>query len=124
MKFCWTTIQVSNMEKSLAFYTEVLGLKIVRKMSPNPDMEIAFLAEGETQVELMFNRKNQDIHFGKDISMGFIVDSIDGFMDAMKDKGIDLLEGPFQPNPFIKFIYIQDPDGMKIQLVENIEPAS
>ncbi|MDA3955702.1 VOC family protein [Oceanispirochaeta sp.] len=122
MKFCWTTIQVSDMEKSVTFYQKILGLKINRTMNPTPDMALTFLGEGETQVELIWNRNNQDISFGKDISMGFIVESIEEFTELMKKQNISLHSGPFQPNPFIKFIYILDPDGMKIQLVENIRP--
>lgn len=120
MKFCWTTISVSDMEESLSFYEEILDLRLNRRINPNDEMEIAFLGEGETQVELICNINRQDINFGKDISMGFVVESIDKFTNIIKEKGIPLHSGPFQPNPFIKFIYIQDPDGLKIQLVENI----
>lgn len=41
-------------------------------------------------------------------------------LDFLKDKGIEIQAGPFQPNPYIKFIYILDPNGLKIQFVENI----
>lgn len=50
MTYCWTTITVTDLKKSLAFYQDVIGLKIARRMQPNPDMEIVFLGEGETQV--------------------------------------------------------------------------
>jgi lactoylglutathione lyase len=39
---------------------------------------------------------------------------------AYKDKGIPVESGPVQPNPHVKFFFIKDPNGMKIQLVENI----
>ena len=91
-------------------------------MKPNPEMELAFLGSGDTQVELICNVQNQDINYGKDISMGFVVESTDLFTAFLNEKGIELHSGPFQPNPFIKFIYILDPDGLKIQLVENITP--
>lgn len=120
MKYCWTTINVKDMEKSLIFYQEIIDLKLDRKMKPNSEMEIAFLGDGETKVELIFNSQNSEIHYGTDLSMGFIVDSIDSFSDFLKTKNIPIHSGPFQPNPYIKFIYIQDPDGLKIQLVENI----
>jgi lactoylglutathione lyase len=122
MKFTWTTINVSNMEKSLAFYKDILGLELNRKMTPNPDMELAFLGTGDTQVELMYNRKVQDISFSKDISMGFETPSLDDFIQQAGEKGIQILSGPYQPNPHIRFLYIADPDGMKIQILENITP--
>jgi len=120
MKYCWTTITVRDMQKSLSFYRDLLGLSLDRTMKPNPEMEIAFLGDGETKVELIYHAAKQDIKFGADISLGFVVDSIDDFSRVLAGKGIPIHSGPFQPNPSIRFIYIQDPDGLKIQLVENI----
>ncbi|NLK62709.1 MAG: VOC family protein, partial [Fusobacteria bacterium] len=34
---------------------------------------------------------------------------------------IDVIKGPFSPNPNIKFLYINDPDGYEVQLVEIIK---
>ncbi|MBN1524545.1 MAG: VOC family protein [Spirochaetales bacterium] len=120
MKFCWTTINVSDMEKSLAFYRDIIGLTINRRMSPNSDMELAFLGDGDTQLELICNKKNTDISHGKDISLGFVVDSTEKFTAFLQSKEIALHSGPFQPNPNIRFVYALDPDGLKIQFVENI----
>jgi len=121
MIFCWTTINVLDMAKSLEFYQEIIGLHLNRKTNPNPEMELAFLGSGDTQVELIYNAKNNDINFGKDISLGFVVDSIESITALLKAKKISVHSGPFQPNPFIKFMYILDPNGLKIQFVENIK---
>lgn len=120
MKFCWVTINVKDMEKSLQFYQEVIGLNINRRIKPNPDMEIIFLGSGETQIELIYNKEANDVTIGKDISLGFVVDSIEQIAEILKKKNIPIHSGPFQPNPSIKFIYILDPNGVKIQFVENI----
>ena len=120
MKFCWATINVKNLEQSIAFYQDILGLEVSRRMKPTPELELAFLGNGETQIELISTVGNKDIAYGKDISLGFIVDSIDMFTRLIAGKGIPVHSGPFQPNPSIRFIYIQDPDGLKIQLVEHI----
>jgi lactoylglutathione lyase len=120
MKFCWTTISVKNMEESLKFYKEIVGLGLDRKFNAGPGMEIAFLGDGETKVELMYNEKNKAVSIGQDISLGFEVNSLDEKLAALKEKGIDIKGGPFQPNPHIKFFYILDPNGLKIQFVENM----
>jgi lactoylglutathione lyase len=120
MKYCWTTINVTEIQKSLAFYEGLLGLKSTRRVQPAPGREIVFLGEGETQVELIFDAANKAPSFGKDISLGFVVESLERFGEVLKKHGIPVHSGPFQPNPFVKFIYILDPDGVKIQLVENI----
>ena len=120
MKFCWTTLTVKNMEESLKFYQEIVGLGVDRKFKAGPGMEIAFLGDGETKVELIYNEKSKDVSIGQDISLGFEVDSLDEMMAAVKERGIDIHSGPFQPNPHIKFFYVLDPNGLKIQFAENI----
>ena len=39
-------------------------------------------------------------------------------LDFVKEKGIGIFEGPFQPNPDTRFFYVLDPNGLKIQFVE------
>jgi len=109
------------MEKSLHFYQEIIGLTINRRMKPNPDMEIVFLGSGETQIELICNSKADNITIGKDISLGFEVDSMEQISEKLKENNIPLHSGPFQPSPSIKFIYILDPNEVKIQFIENIK---
>lgn len=120
MKFCWVTIRVKDLEKSLYFYQEIMSLTIKRRMKPNQDMEIVFMGSGETKIELICDSKAENISIGKDISLGFEVDSIEEISEKLRKNNIPIHSGPFQPSSHIKFIYILDPDGVKIQLVENI----
>lgn len=119
MKYCWSTINVTNMEDSLKFYQEVVGLPLDRRFSAGPGTEIAFLGDGETKVELICNEANNNVNFGKDISLGFEVKSVDEMIVFLKEKGI-VHSGPFQPNPHVKFIFVLDPNGLRIQFVENM----
>ncbi|HQA82640.1 MAG TPA: VOC family protein [Syntrophales bacterium] len=121
MNFCWATIQVSDMEKSLSFYQDVIGLKINRRMQPMPGINIVFLGSGGTEIELIHNDKKTNFNYGKDISLGFTVESLDNMMEFLNSRNMPIHSGPFQPSPFIKFLYILDPDGLKIQFVENIK---
>jgi lactoylglutathione lyase len=121
MRFCWVTIHVKNLSESVQFYQNIIGLDVIKRMNPNPEMEIVFLGSGETQIELIWNAKSEETNYGNDISLGFEVESVDKMIDILKEKNILILSGPFQPNPTIRFIYIQDPDGLKIQFVENIK---
>jgi len=121
MNFCWATIQVSDMEKSLSFYQDVIGLKINRRMQPMPDINIVFLGSGGTEIELIHNNKKTSFNYGKDISLGFTVESLDKTIEFLNNRNIPIHSGPFQPSPIIKFLYILDPDGLKIQFVENIK---
>ena len=120
MKFCWATIIVKDMEESLKFYKEIVGLKENRRFNAGPGVEIVFLSDGETEIELMTSSQKKDINLGTDISLGFEVASVEEMMASMKDKGIAIHSGPFSPNPHVKFLYMLDPNGLKIQFVENM----
>ena len=120
MKFCWSTLMVKNLEESLKFYMEIVGLNVSKRFDAGLGVEVAFLGDGETKVELICNQTSKEVSFGHDISLGFEVDSVDEMLAVVKEKGIDIHSGPFQPNPHTKFFYLLDPNGLKIQFVENI----
>lgn len=121
MKYGWTTISVTNLDASIKFYKEIIGLSEMRRFPAGPGMEIAFLGEGETQIELICDVKKQAVTMGPDISLGFLVDSLDEMMAFVKEKGIEIQDGPIQPNPHLRFFHILDPNGLRIQLVEILK---
>ena len=120
MKFCWATLTINNLEEYLKFYQEIVGLQVNRRFNAGPDLEIVFLGVGETKLELLFDKKSRKVNIGQDISLGFEVESVDKMLAQLKEKGIKIHSGPFQPNPNIKFFYLLDPNGLKVQMVENI----
>lgn len=120
MRFCWSTLRVSDLNTSIRFYTEVIGLPLISRFSAGPTTEIAFLGSGETKVELLCDGTGREISVGDDISWGFEVDSLDELLSLVKHRGIEVESGPVQPGPHLRFFFIRDPDGMKVQLVEHI----
>jgi lactoylglutathione lyase len=119
MAFLWTTITVKDMEESLKFYQEIVGLPLNRRFPAGPGMEIAFLGEDATKVELIYNPNVKEVSMGTDISLGFAVGSVEEKIAFLEGKGIKLHSGPFSPNPHVKYFFIQDPNGLKIQFVEE-----
>lgn len=120
MKFCWSTLKVKNLEESISFYTDIVGLKVASRFNAGPRVEIAFLGSGETQIELICDGENKDTDIGTDISWGFEIESLEESLALVKERGINVDSDPFQPNPHVKFFFIRDPDGMKIQLIQSI----
>lgn len=112
---------VKDMQESLKFYQEVVGLKENRRFTGGKGVEIVFLGEGDTLIELMTSPEPREINMGSDISLGFEVDSVDQKIEEFKEMGVAILSGPFQPNPHVKFFYVLDPNGLKIQFVENMK---
>jgi len=119
MKFCWSTLMVKNMQDSLKFYEEIVGIPLQRRFPAGPGVEIAFLGDGETKIELICDEKVKDIQVGEDISWGFEVDSVAEKIRFLEEHGIPVHSGPYAPNPHVEFFYVKDPNGLKIQFVEN-----
>jgi lactoylglutathione lyase len=107
------------MEESLEFYKEIVGLKENRRFPAGPGVEIVFLGEGDTLIELICNEHKKDVAMGSDISLGFEIDSAEDKIAELKEKGIAIHSGPISPNPQTKFFFVLDPNGLKIQFVEH-----
>ncbi len=122
MNFTWTTLHVTNMEKSLSFYQEIIGLPLKRRFSPNGIMELAFLGnEGESEIELICEPNNKKVN-NEGLSMGFTDKrTIEEIIEIIKKSGYKVLSPVLSPNSHIRFIYVNDPDGYKIQLIQKLK---
>jgi lactoylglutathione lyase len=120
MKFCWTTLTVNNLEESVRFYQEIVGLPISKRYPAGPGVEICFLGDGETKVELIHNPNQKAATNVQGVSLGFEVNSLDEKIKFIQEKGLKVADGPFQPNPHIKFFFVKDPNGVSVQFVENM----
>lgn len=121
MKFLWTTIFVRDMEKSIEFYTCVAGLSVERRFKSQTGTEYAFLGDGGTQIELIKDAEVCEPQLRGDISVGFRVDSLDEKIEELQKKSIIIVDGPVQPSPAIKFLFVSDPDGLRVQFVELVK---
>ena len=119
MRFCWVTLHVNNMEESLHFYHGLLGLPVDSRRGGG-DLEIAMLGDpGMPKVELLCEKGEKITDRQTGISVGFEVESLDQAVEFLKQQGIPVVSGPFSPNPHIRFLFVRDPNGIEVQLVEN-----
>lgn len=86
MRYCWSTLRVKDLDESIKFYSEVIGLKIQRKINQGDDIEICFLGEGETKIELIYDNEYNSECTGEGISIGFEVDSLIEFIEFLKRR--------------------------------------
>jgi lactoylglutathione lyase len=117
MKFLWTTLYVKNLETSIDFYQEYLNLKLVKQFKVG-EMELAFLGEGETQVELIHD-PTRILHHSKDISIGFLVDDLDEHYRKLIDAGVHICHDIIE-TPISKFYTEQDPNGVHVQFFKYL----
>ena len=113
------TILVKDLDESIQFYRDLIDLPVKRRFMSG-DLEIAFLGDGETEIELVYDITHTKVSFGTDISLGFEVESLEDALAMMKQKNV-VFGDMIQPNPSIRFAFAEDPNGLKIQFVEYIK---
>jgi lactoylglutathione lyase len=121
MKLLWTAIYVKDLDETIAFYSALAGLKVMRRFQAGPSTEIAMMGsgtEGETLLELLCDSGKSTVSFGEDISIGFAADSIAAMLDTIKSRNIPVYSGPVE-TPRSKFFYVQDPNGVMVQFFQQ-----
>jgi lactoylglutathione lyase len=120
MQFLWTTIQVSDLDRSLAFYQDLLGLPLLERFH-GVGNEIAMLGETDgTHLELIVKEGAPlPAQPGQGLSLGFGPEDIGAVLAQLQGAGLTV-SPPVSPNPTMKFYFVPDPDGYVIQLVEFI----
>ena len=118
MTFCWTTIQVADLEKSIKFYSELLGLGPIARMGSAEHRVVMLGKNGNTKLELINEDKPLPEGLGVGVSVGFAPENLDEMISRLADAGVPAI-GPISPTPDIRFFFIKDPDGYTVQLVEQ-----
>lgn len=116
MRYEHITLYVSDLEGSLSFYSDLLGLKLLRRFSAE-NMKIAFLGEPE-QPSIELIEAGSKVPEKSGFSLGFRVESLDEATTMMEAAGYPLLRGPISPNSTVSFSFFRGPDGVEIQLLE------
>ena len=127
--FVHTSIRTSNMDKSIDFYTRLLGLKLVnRREIPQNNAEIAFLRDPEAKgstLELTFYR-NQKKFIQADYEdrvfdhLAFEVKDMEKTIAAMRKEKVTITDEPFRLGSSGSLIaFVEDPDGTLIELIER-----
>lgn len=123
MKFLHAMIRVKNLDESMNFYQNLLGLKLLRELRLE-DSNLYFLGNnGETQIELTYNDDTPPEGYKNGNAFGhfaFATDSFDEF-----SKKMSVLDYKYVYEPFIlenvgsKIAFLKDPDGNEIEIIEK-----
>jgi lactoylglutathione lyase len=122
MRYLHTMVRVSDVDQSLAFYTDKLGLKEVRRTeSQQGRFTLIFLAADENpeaQVELTYNWDPEVYTGGRNFGhLAYSVADIYATCQQLMDKGVTINRPPRDG----RMAFIKSPDGISIELLQQGE---
>lgn len=119
MNFVFATVHVKNLEESVRFYENVIGLKKTKSFPVGAGTEIAFLADGGAEIELICNKNEEIAQRGSNPSLAFATDDLDKALADIKAQKAEILSEIIQPNPATRFFFIHDPNGVTLQIIDQ-----
>ena len=121
-KLLHTRMRVSDMDQTIAFYRDVLGLEVLeRKVSPRGS-HLAFLAvpNSDELIELCSFPPSGPVKVQEDlVHLAFEVDNLDEMIQELTRKQIPITDGPTRTASGSRFIFIDAPDGYEVELIEH-----
>ncbi len=121
-KLLHTRMRVSDMDETIKFYTDVLGLQVVERKTSPRGSHLAFLAapNSEELIELCSFPASGGVRVQEDlVHLAFQVDNLDETIRALGAKQVKITDGPTRTSSGSRFIFIDAPDGYEIELIER-----
>mgnify|MGYP001589170357 CR=1 FL=1 len=119
MKYLHTMVRISDVEKSLAFYCEALGLRELRRHSNEKGrFTLIFLAapgDEDAQVELTHNWDSENLGGARNFGhLAYRVDNIYASCQRLMEKGVTINRPPRDGH----MAFVRSPDGISIELLQ------
>lgn len=126
MRLLHTMIRVGDLDRSIAFYTEVLGMQLIRRQDyPEGRFTLAFVGYGKesdtTVIELTHNWDTDHYDLGDGFGhLAVAVPDAAAACNAIRERGGKVVReaGPMKHGTTV-IAFIEDPDGYKIELIER-----
>ncbi len=120
MKYLHTMVRVSDLEKSMDFYCDKLGLVELRRRDvPEGRYTLVFLAapgDEEAQVELTWNWDESGYDGGRNFGhLAYEVDDIYALCQRLQDGGVTINRPPREG----RMAFVRSPDGISIELLQK-----
>jgi lactoylglutathione lyase len=128
MRFLHTSITVRNMDESIRFYTDVIGLEFERRRPiPENHAEIAFMKDPESgaRIELTHWEGKDQFEAGEQLDhFAFEVPDMDAFLKRVRSQGVKVAKEPYTLRGGSgRLAFILDPNDVWIELIERSTPG-
>lgn len=123
-KMLHTCVRVKDLEKSVEFYKDALGMEEVRRLDyPDYKFTLVYLAlEGDDyELELTYNY-NQEVPYELGNGYGHIaigVDNLEETQKELKEKGYEVTDIKGLQDNAANYFFLFDPDKYKIEIIQN-----
>jgi len=117
-----TRYRVQDLEKTVSFYKDVLGLEETRRHTSGRGSQLVFFKApgGEEEIELCKFDESGPVIVGPDLThLAFEVDDIEAFAKHSEAKGYPLSDGPHKNSGGGAIAFIDAPEGYEIELIQR-----
>ena len=121
-KLLHTRMRVSDLDQTIQFYINVLGLEVLERKTSPRGSQLAFLKvpNSDELIELTSFPPSGPVKVQEDlVHLAFQVESLDDTIDSLNVKGIKVTDGPTKTSSGSRFIFIDAPDGYEVELIER-----
>ncbi|TAJ09827.1 MAG: VOC family protein [Nitrospirae bacterium] len=121
-KLLHTRMRVSDMDQTIAFYRNVLGLEVLERHTSPRGSHLAFLAvpNSEELIELCSFPPSGPVKVQEDlVHLAFEVENLDDTVAQLTANGVKITDGPTRSSSGSRFLFIDAPDGYEIELIER-----
>lgn len=122
-KLLHTRYRVQDLERTVQFYRDVLGLQELRRHTSGRGSQLVFLkAPGsEEEIELCKFDESGPVNVGSDIThLAFEVDDMEAFAKEAAAKGYPLSDGPHKGSSSI-IAFVDAPEGYEVELIQRLK---
>jgi len=120
MQLYHTMIRVRELDRSLEFYQEFLGLEEVRRHDIGDEATLVFLSDEARNyyLELTYNKDGRDYEIGDQFGhLAFLTDDLEAVVATVEAKGWWYRRS--KPENKSRYIFVKDPDGYDIEILQK-----
>lgn len=121
-KLLHTRYRVKDLEKTIKFYTDVLGLEEIRRHTSGRGSQLVFLKapQSDEEIEICKFDESGPVIVGPDLThLAFEVDNMDKFARESAEKGYPLSDGPHKTPGGSVIAFVDAPEGYEIELIQR-----
>ena len=126
-KLLHTRYRVDDLESSVKFYTEILGLTETRRHTSPRGSTLVFLAtpNSDEEIEICSYSSSGGVQVQEDLThLAFEVECLDAFEKHIQSHGIEYSDGPHLKDSGGGFAFIDAPEGYEVEVIQRSPESS